>query len=60
MRYGFGLTVCVGANAKNRLARLGSTVTDFVTRDGQVINAPDEKQGSCGGCRDAQCRPFSA
>ena len=31
------------ANAKNRFGRLGNTVTAFVIRDGQVINAPDER-----------------
>ena len=60
MRYGFGLTACVRANAKNRLGRLGNTVTAFVIRDGQVINALDEKQGSWWECPDAQYEPFSA
>jgi hypothetical protein len=46
MRYGFGLTACVRANANDRFGRLGNTVTAFVIRDGQVINALDEKQGS--------------
>jgi hypothetical protein len=46
MRYGFGLTACVRANAKNGFGRLGNTVTAFVIRDGQVIDALDEKQGS--------------
>jgi hypothetical protein len=59
VRYGFGLTACVRANAKNRFGRLGNTVTAFVIRNGQVINALDEKQGSWWEYRDAQCEPFS-